>query len=198
MPVTPTSLRLSVSSARFRVRITHLAKQLRAVVRRALQLTTSQTDQVVCRDEHRVYVWALLEADKALAPTDNMVSLTSPVSSVATISQRHRIPAPRRHHQPTERTPSRMSHNRIAATLAGSSKEATNGTARPVAEHNESADQSTSFGSVLREAEAVKASLRGAHSQVGHLIASLKRHRRQSKLMKTTLASIRQLQALDV
>lgn len=92
-----------------------------------------------------------------------------------------------------------MSHNRIAATLAGSSPEATNGTARPVAEPNDSAtDQSTSFGSVLREAEAVKASLREAHSQVGHLIASLKRHRRQSKLMKTTLASIRQLQALDV
>ncbi|MFM9959786.1 MAG: hypothetical protein ACKV2Q_01005 [Planctomycetaceae bacterium] len=154
---------------------------------------------VVCRDEHRVYVWALLEADKALAPTDNMVLLTSPVSSVATIAQRHRISAPRRHHQPTERTPSRMSHNRIAATLAGSSSEATNGMARPVAEPNDSAaDQSTSFGSVLREAEAVKASLREAHSKVGHLIASLKRHRRQSKLMKTTLASIRQLQALDV
>ncbi len=153
---------------------------------------------VVCRDEHRVYVWALLEADKALAPTNNMVSLTSPVSSVATIAQRHRVSAPRRHHQPTERTPSRMSHNRIAATLAGSSPETTNGTARPVAEPNESADQSTSFGSVLHEAEAVKASLREAHSQVGHLIASLKRHRRQSKLMKTTLASIRQLQALDV
>ena len=153
---------------------------------------------VVCRDENRVYVWALLEADKALAPTDNMVSLTSPLSTVAAIAQRHRIPAPRRHHQPTERTPTRMSTNRIAATLAGSTPPS-NGAAHPVAEPNDSAaDQSTSFGSVLREAEAVKTSLREAHSQVARLITSLKRHRRQSKLMKTTLASIRQLQALDV
>ncbi|MFM9959787.1 MAG: hypothetical protein ACKV2Q_01010 [Planctomycetaceae bacterium] len=47
MQVTFTSSRLSISSARFRVRITHLAKQIRSVVRRALQFTASQTDQVV-------------------------------------------------------------------------------------------------------------------------------------------------------
>ena len=151
----------------------------------------------VCRDEHRAYVWALLEADKALAPTDNMVSLTSPVSSVAAIAQRQRIPAPRRHHQPTERTSSRMSHNRIAATLAGSATPPVNGSAQPVAEPSEPADQSTSFGTVLREAEGVKTSLREAHGQVGRLITALKRHRRQSKLVQTTLASLKQLQSLE-
>ena len=150
----------------------------------------------VCRDEHRVYVWALLEADKALAPTDNMVSLTSPVSTVVAVTQRQRIPAPRRHHQPTERTP-RMSHNRIAATLAGSATPPVNGTVPPVAEPNEPGDQSTSFGTVLREAEAVKTSLRDAHGQVSRLIAALKRHRRQSKLVQTTLASLKQLQSLE-
>ena len=153
---------------------------------------------VVCRDEHRAYVWALLEADKALAPTDDMVPLNSPVSTVATIAQRHRIPAPRRHHQPTERTPTRMSHNRIAATLAGSTQPA-NDTAQPHVEPNNSAaEQSTSFGTVLREAESVKTSLRAAHSQVTRLIAALKRHRRQSKLVQSTLSSLRQLQTLDV
>lgn len=151
----------------------------------------------VCRDEHRVYVWALLEADKALAPTDNMVSLTSPVSTVAAIAQRQRIPAPRRHHQPTERTSSRMSHNRIAATLAGSATPPVNGSAQPVAEASEPSDQSTSFGNVLREAEAVKSSLRDAHGQVGRLIVALKRHRRQSKLVQSTLASLKQLQSLE-
>ena len=150
----------------------------------------------VCRDEHRAYVWALLEADKALAPTDNMVSLTSPVSTVAAVAQRHRIPTPRRLHQPTERT-TRMSHNRIAATLAGSATPPVNGSAQPVAEPNEPADQSTSFGTVLREAEAVKTSLRDAHGQVGRLITALKRHRRQSKLVQSTLASLKQLQSLE-
>ena len=150
----------------------------------------------VCRDEYRVYVWALLEADKALAPTDNMVSLTSPITTVAVTVQRNRIPPPRRHHQPTERT-TRMSHNRIAATLAGSATPPVNGSPPPTAEANEPSDQSTSFGTVLREAEGVKTSLREAHGQVGRLITVLKRHRRQSKLVQTTLASLKQLQSLE-
>ena len=90
-----------------------------------------------------------------------------------------------------------MAHNRIAATLAGSAPPPVNGSAQPVAEPNEPADQSTSFGNVLREAEAVKTSLREAHSKVSRLIAALKRHRRQSKLVQTTLASLKQLQTLD-
>ena len=68
---------------------------------------------------------------------------------------------------------------------------------QPVAEPNEPADQSTSFGTVLRQAEAVKNSLRDAHGQVTRLIATLKLHRRQSKLVQTTLASLKQLQTLD-
>ena len=91
-----------------------------------------------------------------------------------------------------------MPHNRIAATLAGSAVEPTNGSTLIVTEPNVSADQSTSFISVLQEAEAVKASLREAHSRVSRLIIALKRNRRQSKLMQTTLASLKQLQSLEV
>ena len=92
-----------------------------------------------------------------------------------------------------------MPHNRIAATLTGSVTPPENGTPRPIAaEANDSAEQSTSFGSVLREAESVKTSLREAHSQVSRLIVALKRHRRQSKLVQSTLSSLRQLQTLDV
>ena len=91
-----------------------------------------------------------------------------------------------------------MPHNRIAATLAGSAVEPTNGSTLAVTEPNVSADQSPSFSSVLHEAEAVKGSLRDAHSRVSRLITSLKRNRRQSKLMQTTLASLKQLQSLEV
>ena len=91
-----------------------------------------------------------------------------------------------------------MPHNRIAATLAGSAVEPTNGSTLTVTEPNASADQSTSFGTVLHEAESVKASLREAHSRVSRLITALKRNRRQSKLMQTTLASLKQLQSLEV
>ena len=90
-----------------------------------------------------------------------------------------------------------MPHNRIAATLAGSAIEPINGSTLTVAEPNASADPTTSFGTVLSEAEAVKASLREAHSRVSRLITALKRNRRQSKLMQSTLASLKQLQSLE-
>ncbi len=153
----------------------------------------------VCRDEHRTYLWALLTADGALAPTDNMVSLTSPLTTVATSTRRNRIPAPRRHHRDTERTTTHMPRNRIAATLAGTTPEPANGSAPPAqVTEAESHDKTTGLGSVLSEAEAGQASLREAHTRVSRLIAALKRQHRQSKLMQTTLASIKQLQQLEV
>ena len=152
----------------------------------------------VCRDEHRTYVWALLSTEGALAPADNMISLTSPLATVATSTRRDRLPPPRRHHRDTERTTPHMPRNRIAATFAGSTSEPANGSAPPAEDPHEPADQSSSFGTVLREAEAVKTSLREVHTQVGRLIAALKRHRRQSKLMQSTLASLKQLQTLEV
>lgn len=91
-----------------------------------------------------------------------------------------------------------MSHNRIAATLAGSATPPVNGSVPPAREASEPSDQSTSFGTVLREAEAVKTTLRDAHGQVSRLITALKRHRRQSRLVQSTLASLKQLQTLEV
>ena len=86
--------------------------------------------------------------------------------------------------------------NRIAATLAGIAmppQEA--GSASHVAVSCDTADSPPS--SVLHEAESLKTTLREAHSKVSNLIAALKRQRRQSKLVQTTLASLKQLQTLD-
>gem|GEM_PF-354784 len=59
-------------------------------------------------------------------------------------------------------------------------------------------DSTCNITAVLQEAEALKTSLRTAHTNVSRLISALKRQRRQSKLMHNTLASLRQLQTLDV
>ena len=92
-----------------------------------------------------------------------------------------------------------MPRNRIAATLAGTTPEPANGSAPPAPPAEaESHDKTTGLGTVLSEAEAVQVSLREAHTRVSRLIAALKRQRRQSKLMQTTLASIKQLQQLEV
>ena len=156
------------------------------------------TSPAVCRDATRVYLWSAFEEQPAIVASSDTVRLASPLTtSPSHRPARHLPPARRQHHPAQERTPTRMAHNRIAATLAGSAPPPVNGSAQPVAEPNEPSDQSTSFGTVLREAEAVKTSLRDAHGQVSRLIAALKRHRRQSKLVQTTLASLKQLQSLE-
>ena len=88
--------------------------------------------------------------------------------------------------------------NRIAATLAGIAMPPPEaGSASQVVVSLDTADQPTHFGSVLHEAESLKSTLREAHAKVSSLIAALKRQRRQSKLVQTTLASLKQLQTLD-
>lgn len=93
-----------------------------------------------------------------------------------------------------------MPHNRIAATLSGTatvSAPTDNSALPPVLRHG---DQDTHVGmnAVLHQAEAAKTSLRDAFAHINLLIGSLKRHRRQSKLVQSTLASLKQLQTLEV
>ena len=57
--------------------------------------------------------------------------------------------------------------------------------------------QLTGLDQVLAQAETVKASLRDSLGKTTALIASLRRHRKQSKLIRSTLASLQQLQSLD-
>ena len=54
------------------------------------------------------------------------------------------------------------------------------------------------FSAILQQAETTKTALHDAFSQINHLIGLLKRHRRQSELMQTTIASLKQLQTLEV
>jgi len=153
---------------------------------------------VVCRDERRIYLWSTMNEMPAIVVGPDTVRLESPVATVTPHRLTRHLPEPRRHHQPNqERTTTKMPRNRIAETLAGASPPEQN-SSPPSTEPADPAEQSNSFAAVLHEAEAVKTSLRAAHSQVNRLIAALKRHRRQSKLMQTTLASLRQLQSLEV
>lgn len=90
-----------------------------------------------------------------------------------------------------------MTHDRGAESLASSVPQLTNGPVPPAAE-SDTLDKTTGLTAVLHEAEAVQVALRESHVRVRHLIATLKRHRRQSKLRQTTLASIQQLQQIKV
>ena len=58
-------------------------------------------------------------------------------------------------------------------------------------------DESHDVTGLIEQAQALKASLRDALSKTSELIASLKRQRKQSKIVASTLASLRQLQTID-
>ena len=54
----------------------------------------------------------------------------------------------------------------------------------------------TGLGGLIEEAQALQEALRAAHGRAGRLLAALRRQRKQSRLMASTLASLRQLQQL--
>ena len=56
------------------------------------------------------------------------------------------------------------------------------------------ADTDPALRDPIDEAETLKEALRQAHVQTGRLLASLRRQRKQARLVQTTLASLRQLQ----
>ena len=91
-----------------------------------------------------------------------------------------------------------MPRNRIAETLAASASPPANGSAPTPSKQNGEHESPGTFNAILQQAETAKTALHDAFSQINHLIGLLKRHRRQSKLMQTTLASLKQLQALEV
>jgi hypothetical protein len=53
------------------------------------------------------------------------------------------------------------------------------------------------LGALIEEAQALRAALHDAYGRTARLVAALKRHRRQSRLVQTTLASLKQLQQLQ-
>jgi hypothetical protein len=151
---------------------------------------------VVCRDERRVYLWSVLADGPVLEAGPDTVQLESPLAPHPTRPARA-VPSPRRSRPTPERNSTPMPRNRIAETLAGSAP--SNGDSPPPAPPtNGEHDGSGTFNAILQQAETAKTALHDAFSQMSCLIGLLKRHRRQSKLMQSTLASLKQLQTLDV
>jgi len=128
---------------------------------------------VLCQDQHRSFVWALLEPDSAIKPSDDALRIESPrdegTDEVAT-------PKPKR--QPTMKN-TNGSQNRHAQR----------------AETEQSPGES--IDGLIDQTETLKTTLRETLSQTTALVASLKQHRKKTKRMRSTLLSLKQLQAMD-
>jgi hypothetical protein len=55
----------------------------------------------------------------------------------------------------------------------------------------------TGMGGLIAEAQAVREAARDTFTRAGRLLMGIKRHRQQSRLVATTLASLKQLQTID-
>jgi len=132
------------------------------------------TSPVLCQDERRAYVWALLEPEAAIKPDRQAVRLESPT-----------VPIPSK--------PRTLRKRRSPTTM-------TNARTKPAAARSNTRVakvESPGVESLIDQAEALRAALRETVAKTSELIADLKQHRKQNRIVRSTLASLRQLQNLD-
>ncbi len=127
-----------------------------------------------CCDETRQYLWALLDKDGAIKPHEQATRIESPGNASSPS-----IPQPRTRKAPVT-MPTAQEKNG-AAKRNGRTTAETNGT-----------------NSLIEQAESVRVSLQESLSRTRELIGALKRQKKQSRLVQSTLASLRQLQTVDV
>jgi len=139
---------------------------------RSVHVFDSKTP-VLCQDDRRSYVWALLDPESAIVSSKDAIRIES---------QTETMPAK------TTNTKPRRTNTQMSQTGSQRDKSTkSNGTAQV---QNEGVD------ALIENATALKASLRESLTKTSVLIAELKRHRKQAKLVSSTLASLRQLQAV--
>ena len=124
---------------------------------------------VVGESDRHTYVWQPLDSKTALASSDDAVRIESAATST-----------PQPDPQPTPRRVPAMS-------------EKSSGT-RPEEPEIETTDEVVA--DPIQEAEAVRGQLRDLLGRVNRLVHALKRQRRQNQLVRSTLASMKQLQGV--
>lgn len=132
---------------------------------------------LACQDDRRIYVWALLEPEAAIKPTEDPIRIQSPAAGQAIpttdITLKRRIPP--------------MTEPAVS----------TNGHSKPNGEAPK-VQSTEDFVGLIQETEAVRTALRDALGKTNELLTSLKRHRQRSRALQSTLASLRQLKSLGV
>ena len=135
---------------------------------------------MVCREEHRIYAWQPLSGDAAIEPADNVIRIESNPETVITNRITTNNESPRR-----SMSAPIQSNGHESAAPANS-----NG-------HPASDNPGTSLATLIQDAEALHATLTDARASMSRLIAGLRRHRKQSRLVSETLKSLRQLQLTE-
>ncbi|MCA9124935.1 MAG: hypothetical protein H6822_24520 [Planctomycetaceae bacterium] len=146
----------------------------RMFLRRALDLGFREIhvfapDQpLLCVDDRRKYLWAVLTPSEAIKPSDDAVRISSALDDAYTTTKTTQFPK----------------ETTVAKAEATTAK----------IDQPQHAPSSTE--ELIDAAEQLKASLRDTLGKTSELIVGLKRHRREAKIVRTTLDSLRQLQTV--
>jgi len=172
----PTELLLSNSRptgtpVRFRTNREYL---LRALQMGFTQFHVPKEDApALAQADGRKYVWMLLGKAGAIAPDENALRISSEPNADAISPTPVEQPEPKRRHS--------------MATIS------TDGPAQGAT----SAAEDKALGSPIEEAQALQNVLRDALQRTSRLVSAIRRQRKQSRLLHTTLASLRELQRVE-
>ena len=131
-----------------------------------------------CRDANRVYVWAVLGKDDPVRAGKNVIRIESPAVTEPAV----------------QTTTNRIERSQIPTMSA--SKTNPNGNGRKSAVPTNVNDAEVS--SPIEQAEALRDSLKDSLDKTRARIRTLKAQRKASKVVESTLASLRQLQTVDL
>ena len=134
-------------------------------------------------DDSRDYVWIPLTQDGIVDPTDDCIRIESPVADASSNRIQALPPRPEQPSTPGKRQPNTMKRPPQTHSTSTTTTTTTNAEAAGV-------------DAMIESAEAVRTSLREAATTVSRLIAELKRHRKQSKTIRTALSSLRELDTI--
>jgi hypothetical protein len=157
----------------------------RLYLARAVQLGFTELEvskpgvPVVCRDERRTYLWVPLSPETALPPAEDALRIFSDGEG------------PRDPHPQHERRRARMTKPPNNGSGSGPAPGPESVPAR-----EDGRPSGIGIGDLIAAAQALKEALRDGHERAARLLAALKRHGKQSELLRSTLASLRQLQGL--
>jgi hypothetical protein len=135
-------------------------------------------EPVACQDDQRTYGWQLLSAEGAIEPTEDVIRIESTTGANAPDAVRE---APQPEKIPVIEITPRNGHQTESTTAASEPADT------PVA----------GMSAMIQEAEALHTALGDASKRASKLVVALRRHRKRSKLMESTLAALKQLKLAE-
>ena len=135
---------------------------------------------------NRRYVWAAFSADDRIPASDDVIRLASPVDSGERPAQ---APARRANGAPVNNA---APGNREQPAMVSAPAAAP----RVVRKKRPSTGSAAGIDGLIQRAEALHTSLRETLAKNRELLTGLKHHRRQARLVRSTLSSLKQLQGI--